>query len=70
MPGTRHSGGMTLVQILDTSGRIVATPVSTWQAKGQYQEYWDASALPPGTYFCRLVSGGQQQTKTVVKVGR
>ena len=63
------AGGMTLVQILDTSGRIVAVPVSTWQARGQYQEYWDAGALPPGTYFCRLVSGGQQQTKTVVKVG-
>lgn len=62
-------GGMTLVQILDTSGRLVATPVSTWQARGQYQEHWDGSALPPGTYFCRLVNGGQQQTKTVVKVG-
>lgn len=62
------AGGMTLVQILDTSGRLVATPVSTWQARGQYQEYWDAGDLPPGTYFCRLVTGGQQQTKTVVKV--
>ncbi|MEQ1745407.1 MAG: DUF1501 domain-containing protein [Saprospiraceae bacterium] len=63
------AGGMTMVHVLDTSGRVVATPVSTWQAKGKYQEYWDAGDLPPGTYFCRLVSGGQQQTKTVVKVG-
>jgi uncharacterized protein (DUF1501 family) len=64
------AGGMTIVQILDASGRIVATPVSTWQPKGQYQEFWDASELPPGAYFCRLVNGGQQQTKTVIKVER
>ncbi|MBK9336808.1 MAG: DUF1501 domain-containing protein [Lewinellaceae bacterium] len=63
------AGGMTLVQILDTSGRIVATPVSTWQGKGQYQANWDAGNLPAGTYFCRLVNSGQQQTKTVVKTG-
>jgi len=62
------AGGMTLVQVLDASGRLVATPVSTWQARSRYQEYWDAGDLPPGTYFCRLVTGGQQQTKTVVKV--
>ena len=61
------AGGMTLVQILDAAGRIVATPVSGWQAQGRYQEYWEAADLPSGTYFCRLISGGQQQTKMLVK---
>ncbi len=60
-------GGMTLVQILDVSGRVIATPVNTWQPKGQYAVQWDASSFPPGTYFCRLVNNRQQQTKTVVK---
>ncbi|MCC6463040.1 MAG: DUF1501 domain-containing protein [Saprospiraceae bacterium] len=61
-------GGATLVQILDASGKIVATPVNTWQSKGQYLETWDASGLPPGTYFCRLLNGGKHQTKMMVKI--
>lgn len=60
-------GGPTLVQILDSSGKIVATPVSGWKQKGKYQEYWEASQLPAGTYFCRLLNQGRQQTKMIVK---
>lgn len=61
-------GGPTLVQVLDASGKVVATPVNAWQPKGAYQVEWEAAALPPGTYFCRLVNHGQQQTKAVVKM--
>ncbi len=61
------TGGPTVVQILDASGRIVATPVSGWQAQGRYQTTWDGSALPAGVYFCRLVSGQAQQTRTLQK---
>lgn len=62
------AGGLTIVQIMDSSGRIVASPVKTWQPKGKYQESWDASGLSSGTYFCRFLNGGQTQTKMVVKV--
>ena len=61
-------GGMTVLQVIDASGRTVGTPVSAWQPKGKHQEYWDASGLPPGTYFCRLVNAGRPQTKMIVKV--
>lgn len=61
------AGGLTLVQVLDASGKVIATPVNRWQPKGKYQEYWDAPGLPAGTYFCRLINNGRQQTKTVVK---
>lgn len=62
------AGGLTLVQLLDTSGKVIATPVNRWQPEGKYQEYWDAPDLPAGTYFCRLLNNGRQQTKTVVKM--
>lgn len=62
------AGGPVAIQVLDSSGKIVATPVNTWQAKGNYQVHWDAGDLPPGAYFCRFMNNGQQQTKTVVKV--
>ncbi len=61
------TGAPTLVQILNTSGQMVAIPVSSWLPQGQYQTAWDASTLPPGTYFCRLISGSNQQTRTIVK---
>ncbi len=61
------TGAPTLVQILDGSGRIVATPVSGWLPEGRYQLQWDGSALPAGVYFCRLVSGAAQQTRTLQK---
>ncbi|MCS7035586.1 MAG: DUF1501 domain-containing protein [Saprospiraceae bacterium] len=61
------TGAPTLVQVLDASGRVVATPVSGWQPQGRYREAWDAAAVTPGTYFCRLISGQMQQTRTVVK---
>ena len=60
-------GGPALVQVLDASGKTVATPVNTWQPKGKYQARWEAAQLPSGTYFCRLVNSGQQQTKMLVK---
>lgn len=63
------AGGHTLVQLLDASGKVVATPVNRWQAKGKYQEYLEASGLPAGTYFCRLMNNGRHQTKMVVKGG-
>ncbi|MBL7775831.1 MAG: DUF1501 domain-containing protein, partial [Saprospiraceae bacterium] len=62
------AGGMTQLQVLDQNGRIVATPVSSWQPKGQYQESWDASGLASGTYYCRLVNERQMQSKMLVKV--
>ncbi|MCB0531312.1 MAG: DUF1501 domain-containing protein [Saprospiraceae bacterium] len=62
------AGGIAVVQILDASGKIVATPVNTWQPKGTYQESWNTADLPPGTYFCRFVNESRQQTKMVVKV--
>jgi uncharacterized protein (DUF1501 family) len=61
------AGGLTLIQLLDTSGKVVATPVNRWQPKGKYQEYWEGADLPAGTYFCRLLNNGRHQTKTVVK---
>lgn len=65
-----HSeGGPTSVQILDVSGKVVATPVNGFMSKGDYEIDWPAGNLPAGTYFCRLQNAGRQQTKMVVKNG-
>lgn len=64
----KTEGGVTLLQILDAGGRVVSTPVSTWQPRGQYQAQFDGDNLPPGTYYCRLVNNGVQQTKAAVKL--
>lgn len=65
-----HSdGGPTTIQILDTSGKIVATPVTGFMPKGDYEVNWSSGSFPAGTYFCRLLNGGRQQTKMVVKNG-
>lgn len=56
-------GGQCIVQVLDASGKILATPVQVFQPAGTYKKTWDASALPAGTYFFRLLNGLTQQTK-------
>jgi uncharacterized protein (DUF1501 family) len=61
-------GGSAMVQLMDTAGNIVATPVNTSGPKGTYTVDWAAGDLPAGTYFCRLINGMQSQTKMVVKI--
>jgi len=60
-------GNQCIVQVLDVHGKVLATPVRSLQPAGIYSEWWDATALPAGTYFFRLLNGLQQQTKMGVK---
>jgi hypothetical protein len=57
------------VQILDASGKVIATPAHGIMGRGEYVVSFSGSSLPAGTYFCRVLNGMQHQTKTVVKVG-
>jgi uncharacterized protein (DUF1501 family) len=65
----RTDGGPTTVQILDASGKVIATPAHGIMGRGEYVVSFSGSSLPAGTYFCRVLNGMQHQTKTVVKVG-
>jgi uncharacterized protein (DUF1501 family) len=66
----RTEGGPTVVQIVDVNGKVVQTLFNDRPPKGEYQVAWDAGGLPAGAYYCRLLNGSRQQTKTVVKTGR
>lgn len=60
-------GGPTIIQIVDQRGSVVTTLVNARLPKGEYRTEWDASGLPAGTYYCRLLNGSRQQSKMVVK---
>lgn len=64
----KTDGGHTLLQIFDTLGRIVGTPVDKELNAGTYTYNFDSGALPAGLYYCRLQNGVVQQVKPMVKV--
>lgn len=63
------TGGPTTIQILDVTGKTIATPEFGFKSRGEYEILWSGGHLPAGTYFVRLLNGMKQQTRTVVKVG-
>ncbi len=62
------SGGYTLLQLIDFSGRIIATLCNDNRAAGQYTLSFDAEQLVSGNYYLRLQNNDMQQVKGVVKV--
>ena len=64
----KTDGGHTLLQIFDTMGRLVKTPVDADLAAGTYTYIFDSGPLPTGVYYARLQNGATQQVKAMVKV--
>jgi uncharacterized protein (DUF1501 family) len=62
------AGGHTLIQLIDTLGRVVKTPVDAEYTAGSYQTTVNANGLAYGVYYVRLQNGPQQQVKPIVKV--
>ncbi len=62
------AGGKTIIQILNASGQLVATPVRGDYVKGSHEIYWNSENLPAGTYYLRLQNGLFQQVKPILKV--
>jgi uncharacterized protein (DUF1501 family) len=62
-------GGHTLIQIMDTLGRVLSTPVDQdYPQAGTYSIPLDSGALPSGVYYARLQNGTIQQVRTMMKV--
>jgi hypothetical protein len=53
--------GIVTLKIFDVLGREVATLVNEPRPEGVYTVRWDASLLPSGVYFYRLISGAQAE---------
>jgi uncharacterized protein (DUF1501 family) len=63
----KTDGGHTLLQIFDTMGRLVKTPVDAELPAGSYTYNYDSGPLPSGVYYARLQNGPIQQVKAMIK---
>ena len=62
------SGGHTLVQIINTLGQVIATPVDReYAAAGSNSVVWDSRQLSPGVYYARFQNGAVQHVRTMLK---
>jgi hypothetical protein len=65
----KTAGGHTLVQIIDTSGRVISTPVDqVYPSAGSYTVSFNSGALQSGVYYARFQNGAVQQVRSMLKV--
>lgn len=63
------SGGHTLIQIMNTLGQLIDTPLDeVIPAPGTFTIFWSGTLLPTGVYYLRLQNGNIQQVKAMLKV--
>lgn len=60
-------GGHTLVQIIDTMGRVITNLVDATMSPGNYKVMFNGSNLQNGVYYARLQNMEVQQVKAMVK---
>jgi len=54
------------LKVYDLLGRLVATLVDETKAPGEYSVSWDASQVPSGVYYYRLVTGTYSDSKKMI----
>ncbi len=64
----KTTGGHTLVQVFDATGRRIATLADKPYAAGTYSISFDARSLAAGVYYARLQNGTLQQVHPMLKV--
>ncbi|MBN1424502.1 T9SS type A sorting domain-containing protein [Candidatus Fermentibacteria bacterium] len=52
--------------VMDALGREITTLVDKTLPAGYHTVSWDASSIPSGVYFCRLVSGSDRSVRPVM----
>jgi uncharacterized protein (DUF1501 family) len=62
------TGGHTLVQIIDTLGRVIKNLTDKEYAPGTYKITYEAVGLPAGVYYARLQNGAVQQVRSMLKM--
>ena len=62
-------GGHTLIQIIDTLGRVIRNLLETdYPGAGTYRVSFDSGGLPTGIYYARLQNGVVQKVRPMMKV--
>lgn len=64
----KTKGGHTMVQIMDTQGKILAVLTDKMYAPGLYTVNFDSGVLPAGIYYARFQNGPVQQVRPMLKV--
>jgi uncharacterized protein (DUF1501 family) len=65
----KTEGGHTLLQVFDTTGRLVTTLLEKdYSGAANDQVDFNADILPTGIYYARLQNGVTQQVRTMLKV--
>lgn len=54
------------VTVYDISGKVVETLIDLDLKPGTYSTIWDASGMPSGVYFVRMVSGSKESTGKLI----
>lgn len=60
-------GGHTLVQVMDTMGRVLRTLTDKTYTPGTYNVTFDSHGLPTGVYYARFQNGSRQQVRPMLK---
>lgn len=61
-------GGSVKISILDSSGKIISTPVNSLHDPGKYRFTLENDALSPGLYLISMEAGTYRETKKMVVV--
>jgi hypothetical protein len=54
------------IKVYDFLGREVMTLVNETKSVGSYEIVFDASNLPSGTYFYKMIAGNYSDTKKMI----
>ncbi|WP_207512294.1 DUF1501 domain-containing protein [Longitalea luteola] len=60
-------GGHTMVQVLDTMGRVIRVLTDRIYTSGTYTVTFDGYGLPLGVYYARFQNGATQQVRPMLK---
>ena len=60
-------GGHTLVQVMDTMGRVIKTLTDKEYTSGTYTVAFDGYGMPNGVYYARFQNGVTQQVRPMLK---
>jgi hypothetical protein len=59
--------GLVRMDLMDAHGRIVATPIRTYQSMGGHRRKLDLHQIPAGIYQWRMVAGQEVQQGRLIK---